>query len=127
MVLVFAYGFVYGTREHIVLSMFAQTVAFVTFNKVVTSQYFLWYLMFVPLLCCSLRMSPRKSLLLVSLWVLAQAAWLLPAYLFEFKGINVFVPIWLESVAFFCCNVGVLMALLSSYWLRQIDLKEKVQ
>ena len=124
-VLVIAYGFVYGTREHIVLSMFAQTVVFVTFNKVVTSQYFLWYLVFIPLLCCQLQVSKRKGVLLSSLWVLAQAAWLLPAYLFEFRGMNVFVPIWLESVAFFCCSVGVLMVVLSSYWARQVALKLK--
>uniref|UniRef100_A0A2P2HXA1 GPI alpha-1,4-mannosyltransferase I, catalytic subunit n=1 Tax=Hirondellea gigas TaxID=1518452 RepID=A0A2P2HXA1_9CRUS len=114
--LVLAYGVVYGRRQHLLLAMFAQTVVFVTFNKVITSQYFVWYLVFVPLLCCRLSLSWCKSILLVVLWVLAQAAWLLPAYLFEFRGINVFVPIWLESVAFFCCNVGVLMSTISSYW-----------
>ena len=123
MVVVVAYGVVYGTREDLVLAMFAQTVLFVTFNKVVTSQYFLWYLVFVPLLCLRFRMSRFKAIFLPCLWLGAQAAWLLPAYLFEFKGIDAFLPIWLESIAFFCCNVGILMSLLSSYCKQNIKCK----
>lgn len=114
--LLICYGVVYGCREHLVLSLFAQTVSFVTFNKVVTSQYFLWYLVFIPLIYCKLRLTKWKMFGLPSLWVLAQVCWLLPAYLFEFQGFNVFIPIWLESVAFFCCNVGILMAVISGYW-----------
>ena len=116
MMLVVAYGVMYGSREHLALAMFAQTVVFVTFNKVVTSQYFMWYLVFVPVLCTQLSVSKRKGLTLLILWIGAQASWLLPAYLFEFKGIEVFTAIWLESVAFFCCNIGILMAVISGYW-----------
>lgn len=129
-VLLVAYGLVYGTREHLLVAMFAQTVSLVAFNKVVTSQYFVWYLGLLPLVVPNLGLSRRKAVILATLWLLAQAAWLLPAYLFEFKGIGVFVPIWLESIAFFCCNVGVLMAILSSYWERRAALyptKEKLQ
>lgn len=119
MILVAIYGCAYGDKKHVIVAMFAQTFAFVTFNKVVTSQYFIWYLVFLPLLANSLNLSLKKSLVLITLWILAQAAWLLPAYLLEFHSSNVFMPIWLESIAFFCCNVGVLTAVLASYWSNQ--------
>lgn len=115
MVLVLALGYKFRNRSDVPFALFTQTVVFVTFNKVVTSQYFMWYLLLLPLVVPRLSVSWQKAVVLASLWVGAQASWLLPAYLLEFHGINAFVPIWLEGIAFFCCNVGVLMALLSSY------------
>ncbi|KAL2835416.1 PIG-M-domain-containing protein [Aspergillus pseudoustus] len=55
-------------------SMLAQTFAFVTFNKVCTSQYFLWYLIFLPfyLPTSSLLQKPRLGLLVALLWVVGQ-------------------------------------------------------
>lgn len=115
LVLVLALGFKFRNYFDVPFAIFTQTVVFVTFNKVVTSQYFMWYLMLLPLVVPRLNISWQKAVVLTSLWVGAQVSWLLPAYLLEFHGINAFVPIWLEGIAFFCCNVGVLMALLSSY------------
>lgn len=115
LVLVLALGFKFRNHYDVPFALFTQTLVFVTFNKVVTSQYFLWYLMLLPVVVPRLNISWRKAVVLASLWVGAQVSWLLPAYLLEFHGINAFVPIWLEGIAFFCCNVGVLMALLSSY------------
>ncbi|KAL9607172.1 MAG: hypothetical protein Q9167_007884, partial [Letrouitia subvulpina] len=62
--------------------MLAQTFAFVTFNKVVTSQYFLWYLCLLPLHLprSSLLRNPRKGVLAAALWTAAQAVWLWEAY-----------------------------------------------
>jgi len=117
-VVVFMYGLVYGLdQKKFIAGIFAQTVAFVTFNKVVTSQYFLWYGVLIPLLYPSLKknMSKKHSLGLLIIWLLAQASWLFPAYLFEFEGMNVFLAIWLEGVAFFSCNIGVLVSILSKY------------
>lgn len=115
LILVLALGYKFRNRFDVPFALFTQTVVFVTFNKVVTSQYFMWYLLLLPLVVPRLSVSWQKAIVLASLWVGAQASWLLPAYLLEFHGINAFVPIWLEGIAFFCCNVGVLMALLSSY------------
>lgn len=115
LVLVLALGFKFRNYYDVPFAFFTQTIVFVTFNKVVTSQYFMWYLMLLPLVVPRLNISRQKAGLLASLWIGAQVSWLLPAYLLEFHGINAFVPIWLEGIAFFCCNVGVLMALLSSY------------
>ncbi|XP_042215083.1 GPI mannosyltransferase 1-like [Homarus americanus] len=114
-ILLLALGYKFSNRVDVPFAMFTQTVVFVTFNKVVTSQYFLWYLLLLPIVVPRLRVTWQKAVLLSMLWIAAQVSWLLPAYLLEFHSINAFVPIWLEGIAFFCCNVGVLMALISSY------------
>lgn len=120
LILLIALGYKFCHRQDVPFAMFTQTVAFVTFNKVVTSQYFLWYLLLLPLVVPRLVMTKQKAVILTVLWVAAQASWLLPAYLLEFHAVNAFIPLWLESIAFFCCNVGVLMALLSSYTPHQL-------
>jgi len=119
---VFACGFVFSRNtQELLLGLFCQTVAFVAFNKVVTSQYFLWYLVFVPLIHDQLNMSWQKKLFLLGLWLVTQASWLLPAYLFEFKGMNTFLYMWLESIAFFSCNIYILISVISKYDLKKID------
>ncbi|XP_066963999.1 GPI mannosyltransferase 1 [Macrobrachium rosenbergii] len=115
LLLVVALGYKFSNRLDVPFAIFAQTVVFVTFNKVITSQYFLWYLVLLPVIVPRLSMTWQKGVLLTVLWTAAQVSWLLPAYLLEFHAINAFIPIWLESIAFFCCNVGILMAFISSY------------
>ncbi|CAG0898912.1 unnamed protein product [Darwinula stevensoni] len=97
------------------LSLFLQTVVFVTFNKVVTSQYFLWYLALLPLVAPRLRLSVLHAAVLVVIWGFAQASWLLPAYFLEFEGRNVYLYVWIESLAFLCANIGVVGKLVKSY------------
>jgi len=115
LILVTAIGLKFGNHLDVNLAMFAQTVVFVTFNKVVTAQYFLWYFSILPLIVPKLDMSWVKAGILSLLWFVAEISWLTPAYFLEFQAFNTFVPIWLESIAFFCCNMGILMAIISSY------------
>ncbi|KAL2427285.1 GPI mannosyltransferase 1 [Exophiala dermatitidis] len=92
-------------------TMLAQTLAFVTFNKVCTSQYFLWYLIFLPLYmpASSLTQKPALGLTALLLWVLGQAAWLQQAYQLEFLGRSTFVPgLFAAGLAFFAINCWVL-------------------
>ncbi|KAF2643366.1 GPI mannosyltransferas-like protein 1 [Massarina eburnea CBS 473.64] len=92
-------------------TMLAQTFAFVTFNKVCTSQYFLWYMMFLPyyLPDSTLLRSRRIGITSLVLWVLGQAAWLHQGFQLEFNGQSTFVPgLWGSSVLFFGINVGIL-------------------
>ncbi|KAI0473585.1 glycosyltransferase family 50 protein [Xylariaceae sp. FL0804] len=100
-----------GAKRDLPATMLAQTFAFVTFNKVCTSQYFLWYLIFLPLYLprSSLLRRPRRGAAALALWVAAQGLWLQQAYGLEFLGRSTFVPgLWLASLAFFLVNCWLL-------------------
>ncbi|KAI5780333.1 PIG-M-domain-containing protein [Peziza echinospora] len=92
-------------------TLFAQTFAFVTFNKVCTSQYFMWYLMLLPfyLPTSSLLERPVMGAALGGLWVAAQALWLQQGYELEFLGRQTFWPgLGGAGLAFFVVNVAIL-------------------
>ncbi|KAF3762138.1 family 50 glycosyltransferase [Cryphonectria parasitica EP155] len=92
-------------------TMLAQTWIFVTFNKVCTSQYFLWYLILLPLYLprSSFLERPGLGLTALALWVLTQAAWLQQGYQLEFLGQSTFVPgLWVSALGFFLANCWIL-------------------
>ena len=66
----------YLARRNLAGTMMVQTFVFVTFNKVCTSQYFLWYLIFLPLYLptSSLVKRPKLCATIASVWVLAQVS-----------------------------------------------------
>ncbi|KAI6247137.1 GPI mannosyltransferase [Erysiphe necator] len=92
-------------------TMLAQTYAFVSFNKVCTSQYFIWYIVFIPFYLPKSSLLSRKYLgsLVVILWIVTQAIWLHQAYQLEFLGRSTFIPgLWLSSILFFFVNSWIL-------------------
>jgi len=91
--------------------MLAQTFAFVTFNKVCTSQYFLWYMVLLPLYLprSTFLKNPKLGITAAVLWVAAQAVWLQQGYELEFLGKSSFLPgLWLASLGFFGVNCWIL-------------------
>ncbi|KAI6242802.1 GPI mannosyltransferase 1 [Aphelenchoides fujianensis] len=74
------------------------TFGFVSLNKVCTSQYFVWYLMFLPLIADRIQMCTTTVIKLIGLWFAGQGLWLLPAYLLEFKGWPVMEAVWAAVV-----------------------------
>ena len=99
-------------------AMLAQTFAFVTFNKVCTSQYFLWYLIFLPIYLPNsvLIRKPALGLSVLAAWVAGQALWLWQGYQLEMLGKSTFVPgLWLSSLLFFGLNCWIMGIIVSDH------------
>ena len=130
-------GLLFGRRkEDLVFTWFLQTVVFVVFNKVCTSQvrvfksfvvlqmtdffftrsqYFSWYLLFLPLLIPQLSLSRSQALMCVGVWIGTQALWLSEAYKLEFLGQNVFFGLWMRGLFYVIGNCWVLVQIMGAY------------
>ncbi|KAJ3895731.1 GPI mannosyltransferase 1 [Lentinula edodes] len=116
MTLAIGTGLVFGRSEsHLPFAWFVQTVLFVVFNKVCTSQYFLWYLLLLPLVLPHITMSRTKAVVCVAVWVSVQALWLSEAYKLEFLGSNVFHGLWVRGLLYVVGNCWVVVQLMESY------------
>lgn len=92
-------------------SLFAVTFIFVSLNKVCTSQYFNWYLIFLPLILESLNLGACKLCLIILAWTSTQSVWLLFAYLYEYQGYNVIDYVGGSSFVFLVSNLLILFTL----------------
>ncbi|KEP52124.1 glycosyltransferase family 50 protein [Rhizoctonia solani 123E] len=107
-------GLLLGKRD-LSFAWFIQTMIFVTFNKVCTSQYFMWYLWFLPLVLPNLQMSAIRGTVVLLAWVVAQAIWLGAAFKLELLGHGVYIWVWASSVVFLVSNAFVLGELIAAY------------
>lgn len=116
LVLILVLSVRYGlNRFTLNFSILTQTIVMVTYNSVLTSQYFVWIFGMLPLVLWQLDISYKKGVLMFVAWFIAQLAWLLPAYLLEFLGQNTFLFIWIQSLSFFCANMAVLGRLIKCF------------
>ena len=112
------------SRRSLPCTWLIQTFAFVAFNKVCTSQYFLWYLVLLPFYLphSSMLARPALGLAVAGAWVGAQALWLWYGWRLEFRGESVFVGsgsgssssqwrlggLWEASLVFLAVNCWIL-------------------
>ena len=91
LILLLVLSIFYGKKSTLLFCLFAQTFVVVTFNPVLTSQYFIWYLSLLIPNYPNFNLSLMEGGKLVAIWLFAQLAWLVPAYLLEFRGKNTFL------------------------------------
>lgn len=108
-----------GKRFMILMQVIAvQTMLFVHFNKVITSQYFIWYLTFFPFFIeyfsKLFTQNRTKLIVLIFVWVASQVIWLFFGFLLEFKNKNCFVGLFIASCIMLLGNVYVIGELLQA-------------
>ncbi|CAO3580897.1 unnamed protein product [Absidia cylindrospora] len=114
LLLVIIAGIVFA--KDVFFACFLQTFLFVTFNKVCTSQYFMWYICLFPLVLPSTDIQFKwKGLILVLAWIAGQGLWLQSAYQLEFLGQNTFFSLWLSSLFFFVMNSWIVVTLVKNH------------
>ncbi|XP_076321174.1 phosphatidylinositol glycan anchor biosynthesis class M [Tachypleus tridentatus] len=114
-ILLLTLAFTFHSPKDLPFCLFAQTLVFVSFNKVCTSQYFLWYLTFIPLVIPKLTLSLKCGFRYITAWLLGQGMWLFFAYYLEFEGKNTFLYIWLTGLVFLLINAYILGVLIYNY------------
>jgi phosphatidylinositol glycan class M len=107
------------------LALFVQTFLFVTNNKVITAQYFTWYLCLLPL--CQITNnggqvsssttttsgSTTKPMIRALVLLLCSIGlWLGSAYLLEMQGLAVHRLVWIASVVYYFANVHLMGVIL---------------
>ncbi|KAJ2019018.1 GPI mannosyltransferase 1 [Coemansia sp. S100] len=106
-------GFVYG--RDLYFAAFAQTFAFVAYNKVCTAQYFMWYMCFLPVIWpYNSQRLVVKGLILLGVWFGSQALYLQQAYRLEFLGENTFAQLWIAGLAIFVANNWILQQIITT-------------
>lgn len=86
--------------------MFIQTFIFIIFNKVCTSQYFIWFLCLLPQYLVNSTINNKKGLVLLIGWIITQGFWLFNGWKLEFRGDSdiFFSGLFLSSSLFFIWN-----------------------
>lgn len=108
-------SFKYGQLSDLPFALFCVTFVLVSFNKVCTSQYFLWYLCLLPLVLPKLGLSMRRGVLLLLMWLGGQALWLVQAYYLEFGGKPLFLHVWVAGLMFLVANTFILCFMMAHY------------
>jgi len=106
-----------GVAPHdLTLALFIQTFLFVAHNKVITAQYFTWYLSLLPLCASRIQWTSSFRMIFALIYLAVSILmWLGSAYCLEMLGLAVHRIVWVASVNFFAANVNLMGAILSNY------------
>lgn len=100
---------------HLPLALFAQTAAFVHWNRVVTAQYFTWWAALLPLVLPHSRLGRPGWAAVAGAWAAAELAWSWPALHLELRGQAAHVRVWAGSALFFAASAGALAVVLAAH------------
>lgn len=109
--------------QSINLCLLVLTMVFVTFNKVITAQYFLWFICLIPLVAPHNKLlNSRKHggrtiycIFLFSIWLGIELYWNSFAHNLEYKGENLFLEMWLVNLIFFLVNCVMIKEFIVSH------------
>ena len=87
--------------------IFIQTFIFIVFNKVCTSQYFIWFLCILPQFLVGSTLISKRGLVMLIGWIVTQGWWLFNGWRLEFKGVaDIFVSgLFASASLFFVWNI----------------------
>jgi len=94
-------------------TLFLQTLIFVHFNKVLTGQYFTWYICLLPL--CADRINWRRMVPSGIVMVISIVIWLAGGYALEMRGWNVYKELYTASLFFFAASVNLIRNFIRNY------------
>lgn len=123
LILLVSISFTFSRTEDLPFCLFCLSFIIVAFNTVMTSQYFVWFVSFLPMCYPFINLSFIEIINVILIWVVPQIGWLLFAYCLEFLGINTFQLIWIESIMFFIANVKVLSITIDYYKFNKLKKK----
>ena len=86
------------------LCLIVLTMIFVHFNKVITAQYFIWYLSLIPLIIHRNFLFNRhktKAIIMFSIWMFFELIWNTFSHKLEYEGQNYFLAMWGVDIGFF--------------------------
>mmetsp|Transcript_6824 Transcript_6824/g.13108 ORF Transcript_6824/g.13108 Transcript_6824/m.13108 type:complete len:469 (-) Transcript_6824:294-1700(-) len=102
--------------KYLTFCLFLQTLVFVAQNKVITAQYFTWYLCLLPFCVSALRWDQptirRRLVRAVASLLISVVLWLGSAYLLEMQGWAVHRLVWIASVLFYAAHANLVCAFL---------------
>lgn len=108
--------------QNINLCLVIVTMIFVTFNKVITAQYFLWYISLIPLIVPFNKLFDFKNhpgkvlygLFMFLVWLVLELLWNNYSHHLEYKGNNLFLEIWGINIGFFLVNCWIIKDLITN-------------
>ena len=86
------------------LCLIVLTMIFVHFNKVITAQYFIWYLSLIPLIIhrnILFNRRNKKVIIMFSFWMFFELIWNTFSHKLEYEGKNYFLSMWGVDICFF--------------------------
>ena len=92
------------------LCLIVLTMIFVHFNKVITAQYFIWYLSLIPLIIhrnLLFGVKKLKAILLLTIWMIFEIIWNRYSHLLEYEGQNYFMSMWIVNILFFLTSCWI--------------------